>query len=374
LTKQTGSPEHAERPAPPKPTGSSGPVRIGVASVGATRLVSPDGRPGVVRPDNLPASRPGPRRAPRPAPSATSPPPSGAMDPARRLWAALDLVGLPSLMAITRGSPRIRLALIDGPVADHPHLDGTRIDHLTDGSAAHQRSTGLARQHATAIAGLLAATPESGLPAICPGCRLLVRPIFREDGSGNALASTPDDLAQALVDTVDAGVNVINLSAALIRSYRGVRTLELALDHAAAHRTIVVAAAGNQASFGGSTITRHPWVIPVVAYTLSGVPMDQSVIAPAVGRRGLGACGEKLPGLGTTRASVIGGTSAATPFVAGAIGLLWSIFPGASAEALRYAVGRPGAPRRSAVMPPLLDAWTVYQSMLGSRTDKEGSS
>ncbi|MBV8111318.1 MAG: hypothetical protein JO012_16295, partial [Hyphomicrobiales bacterium] len=45
----------------------------------------------------------------------------------------------------------------------------------------------------------------------------------------------------------------------------GERELGLALDMAARCGVIVVAAVGNQRIVGSSTLTRHPWVIPVAA-------------------------------------------------------------------------------------------------------------
>ncbi|WP_436844439.1 hypothetical protein [Streptomyces canus] len=42
--------------------------------------------------------------------------------------------------------------------------------------------------------------------------------------------------------------------------------------------------------------------------------------------------------------------------------LLWSLFPGASAEAVRDAVTKPRPPaRRTSVVPPLLDAAYAYE-------------
>ena len=46
---------------------------------------------------------------------------------------------------------------------------------------------------------------------------------------------------------------------------KGERALKFALDHAARHGVIIVAAAGNQGTVGGTIITSHPWVIAVAA-------------------------------------------------------------------------------------------------------------
>ena len=67
------------------------------------------------------------------------------------------------------------------------------------------------------------------------------------------------------------GARIINLSLALAqRSTRGEQALEEALNQAVRRGVIVVAAAGNQGTLGSSAITRHPWVIPVVACDLRG--------------------------------------------------------------------------------------------------------
>ena len=58
------------------------------------------------------------------------------------------------------------------------------------------------------------------------------------------------------------------------------------------------------------------------------------------------------------------GTSAAAPFVTGAIALLWSLYPQASAAEIRQAILRPDIPRRS-ITPPLLNAeasWRLLQA------------
>ena len=75
-------------------------------------------------------------------------------------------------------------------------------------------------------------------------------------------SASPQDLAEAIVDTVDAGARIINLSSAIAQpSTKDENKLEQALNYAAHHGAITVAAAGNQGVVGSSAITRHPWVI-----------------------------------------------------------------------------------------------------------------
>jgi subtilisin family serine protease len=223
--------------------------------------------------------------------------------------------------------------------------------------------------HGTFVAGILSAKRGSAVPAICPDCTLLVRPIFTETtaANGDLPSATPEELAQAILDCLDAGARVVNVSAALTQPcVNNERSLEEALDQAAKRGIIVIAAAGNQGALGSTVITRHPWVIPVVAYDLQGRPMAQSNMGSSISRRGLGAPGDRITSLGAGgKTLTLGGTSAAAPFVTGAIALLWSEFPNATAATVKFAVSQAYGGRRTTVVPPLLDAWAAYQAMRG---------
>jgi subtilisin family serine protease len=276
-------------------------------------------------------------------------------------------------MARTSGRPEISIGLIDGPVRfDHPDLATQNIREVPGKlSAACADASHAACAHGTFIAGILHAKRTSVAPAICPGCTLLVRPIFSEapaDG-GQMPSASASELADAIIDVINARARVINLSVALEGpSPRGGRSLQEALDFALHRGVVVVAAAGNQGAVGGTVITGHPGVIPVPAYDLRGRPMDSSNLGSSIGRRGLGASGEAITSLGVTDPLTLGGTSAATPFVTGTVGLIWSEFPGATAAAVKSAVTGAAAPRRTTIVPSLLNAWAGYQAMSKSRS------
>jgi hypothetical protein len=95
---------------------------------------------------------------------------------------ALELVKLLPLMERTAGRTEVTVGLIDGPVAiGHADLENENIRELPEvdgGSCAVPSSA--ACKHGTFVAGILLAKRGSAAPAICPGCTLLVRPIFRE--------------------------------------------------------------------------------------------------------------------------------------------------------------------------------------------------
>lgn len=279
----------------------------------------------------------------------------------------LDLIRLTALMEFARGRAEMTVGLIDGPVAvNHPDLMGANIREVPgphNGSCALTSS--MACMHGTLVAGVLLAKRDSPAPAICPDCTLLVRPVFVETTNEQMPSSTPEELGEAIIDCIHAGARLLNLSAALVRpSARGERELGEALDYAARRGVIIVAAAGNQGTVGSSAITRHPWVIPVIACDLAGRPMRQSNLGNSIGRHGLSAPGDAITSLGLEgKSPTFGGTSAAAPFVAGAIALLWSEFPAVSAAQVRTAVTHVPGTRRATVVPPLLDAWAAYQAL-----------
>ena len=283
--------------------------------------------------------------------------------------ASVDLVRLTPLIDRTSGKPDVTIGLIDGPVAmNHPELASQHIREVHgNGGGGCTQANSLACLHGTFVAGILSAKRGSAAPAICPDCTLLVRPIFAETKAANGVmpSATPQELAQAILDCINAGARVLNVSAALAQpTIKSEYPLEAALDHAARRGVIVIAAAGNQGTLGSTAITRHPWVIPVVAYDQQGRPMRQSNMGGSIGRRGLGAPGVGITSLGAQgQPLTLGGTSAAAPFVTGAIALLWSEFPNATATQMKLAITKTHAPRRATVVPPLLDAWAAYQTL-----------
>lgn len=211
----------------------------------------------------------------------------------------LALVNLIPLMARTEGRSEITIGFIDGPVAlDHPDLAGTPVREIPGRLTGRcARTESVACLHGTFGAGILCARRGSAAPAIAPGCTLLIRPVFRE--TSEIPGASPAELAAALLDCIDAKARIINLSLAVASFLCDIRRpsnasiggwpLTEALDYAARRGIIVVAAAGNHGTVGSSAITRHPWVIPVVATDLPGRPIAQGFFGkkwPLCPRRG----------------------------------------------------------------------------------------
>ena len=282
----------------------------------------------------------------------------------------LELVKLTELMERTSGRAETKVAIIDGPVlAHHPDLAGEHLYEIAGNlSARCTEGDTIACLHGTFVAGILCAKRGSIAPAICPNCTFFLRPIFTEKAIGREpmFSATPQELATAIADCIREGARVINLSLALEQpSINGEQALEDVLNHAAKRGVLVVAAAGNQGTLGSSAITRHPWVIPVAACDLAGRPAHDSNVGHSIGRRGLSAPGKEITSLSAGGGFLtLGGTSVAAPFVTGAIALLWSEFPHASASQVMVAVGRSVTARRTSVVPPLLNAAAAYASLL----------
>lgn len=243
------------------------------------------------------------------------------------------------------------IGVLDGPVAAHPGLRGLG----SNGETADKASL-----HGTLVAGVLAAQPGSGAPGICPACRLIVRPIFAGDGAPN---TDPATVADQIADCVDAGARLLNISAAYVSPPGlGKGRLGLALDYASRRGAIVIVAAGNYGHIAGSPLVSHQSVVPVASCDESGKPMPSSNLGASIGRRGVLA-----PGFGITslapggRLDILNGTSAATALVTGAVALAWAAAPSAPVAVVRRALL--GRRVRRGIVPPLLDAWTLYKAV-----------
>jgi subtilisin family serine protease len=282
----------------------------------------------------------------------------------------LELVRLSPLMEKTAGRPEIIVGLIDGPVLLTGDLWSKRIVQSNTNALPSQctHPSSDACMHGTFVASLLAAKRGSGIPAICPDCTVVVYSIFSEPPTGDEQmpSASPEQLATAIFDTVGAGARVLNMSVGLSQpAGKGDdRLLREAFDYAARRGVVPVAASGNQGSVGSSSLTNHPWVLPVVGCDGQGRPTPESNLGGSIGRGGLSAPATGVFGLGPDgRSRTIGGTSVAAPFVTGTIALLWSEFPNATASEVKYAVTASSVGRRTSIVPPLLNAWGAYEAL-----------
>ena len=273
---------------------------------------------------------------------------------------ALALIRLRTLMDVSEGSCDTSIGIIDGPVdLNHPSFSSSKIRTAKESEYVEcQRANSISCMHGTFVTGMLASERGSGAPAICPQCEIILRPIFNEkDGETNnhLPSSTPQELANAILDLVDAGAKIINLSLALsFSSVAKISELNEAYEYAFRKHVIIVAATGNQGNIGFFPVIDHPWVVPVVSCDMKGRLDPISNIGPSIAKRGLMAPGVNItstaPGGGYRKLS---GTSFAAPFVTGTLALLLSLFKGATSAQLVRSIRQDTRPRT--ISPPLCD-------------------
>ena len=64
----------------------------------------------------------------------------------------------------------------------HPAFQGSKIRAVKESQiAACKNASSIACRHGTFVAGILCAKRGLSAPAICPGCTLLLRPIFMDE-------------------------------------------------------------------------------------------------------------------------------------------------------------------------------------------------
>jgi subtilisin family serine protease len=286
---------------------------------------------------------------------------------------ALDQIRLRRLMNISSGIPEVVIGVIDGPVDfNHTAFQGSKIRTAAESElVACKRASSIACMHGTFVAGILCARRGFQAPAICPSCEVILHPIFSEErlntnGPESTIpSSTPEELSKAIVQTIDAGANIVNLSlgissTSLITHQR----LKEAYDYALRREVILVAAAGNQGSIGRNTILDHHWIIPVAACDNQGMINPISNFGHFISRKGLMAPGMDVISTAPNGKYIkMSGTSAAAPFVTGTIALLWSIFPHATAGRIIRSLFSNTARQRT-IIPSILNAYEAYQKLL----------
>lgn len=251
--------------------------------------------------------------------------PSTALDvPAANVSA---LLGLDALWAETRGDPAICIAVLDGAVdRSHPCFAGaalTQIETLAPADAGD----GPASRHGTHIASIIFGQPGSAVEGVAPACSGAIVPVFA-NGPKNALIMCSQlDLARAILQAVERGAHVINISGGQLSSIGEAEPLlAKAIQTCAERNVLLVAAAGNDGCDCHHLPAALDTVLSVGAMDAQGAPLDISNWGQAYQSQGILAPGLNImgavPGGG---AGVKSGTSFATALVSGVAALLLSV-------------------------------------------------
>lgn len=232
------------------------------------------------------------------------------------------LMVLPELALVwerTKGIPEVKIAVLDGVVdLSHSCFEEARLERL---SGDNKRVSG----HGTHVTSIVFGQHGSEVCGISPNCSGLLIPIFKETPNGE-IACSQLDLARAIMQAVEAGAHIINISGGQnSRNPEAEDFLKQALQLCNDRRVMVVAAAGNDGCACIHIPAASPIVLAVGAMDNSGNPLDFSnwgnaymengILAP-----GYGISGAKVGGGTQTRS----GTSYAAPIISGIAGLFLS--------------------------------------------------
>ncbi len=213
---------------------------------------------------------------------------------------ALDWLGLPP--DVLDWGKGITIAVLDTGI-DPLSPAGKRVVATLDLVGADKLNP-----HGTAVANLLAGGGD-GYRAMVPAAMLLDVRVLDATGVGGSFT-----LAQGIVEAVNRGARVINLS---LGSSQNSRVLQAAIEYAAQRGVVMVAAAGNDHLDVLSYPGAYPQVISVGATDAQGVVPSFSnhgesldVVAPGVG---------VLTHWDAVSVAPFSGSSASVPFVAGTV-------------------------------------------------------
>jgi thermitase len=279
----------------------------------------------------------------------------------------LPKVGAPTVWDVSQGSANVRVAVLDtGFDSGHPDRPVNLLMgyDYANGDASPLDDHG----HGTHVVGIVAAAINNGtgVAGICPQCQVLVVKVLDNEGSGSESAVIDGLDYASYWGAVDGKRTIINLS---LGGPDYDRALEQAVVLAQSRGALVVAAAGND----GADAAGYPAALTGVVAVSSTTDGDQpssfsqygdlaapgSVIWSTV-PRGYFAYAPPYASMS--------GTSMATPLLAGAAGLVWTLNPGYTAQQVaqrlidtvdvptgwdtRYGVGRLNIERAALAVTP----------------------
>lgn len=257
-------------------------------------------------------------------------------------------------------SSTIRLGLVDGPIDfTHPWLDEARFHILPSPKQPAMAESHQA--HGTYVAGIVGARMICPCPGVLKNGTIATRIVF---GNGNshqfdAQQTSAIELAKGIIDLVNVGAAVINVSAAVRHlTPRGQQHLADALDYAATEQRLVVVAGGNAGLVAGSILTQHPWTIPVVACDERGVPLANASLSRSISRTGFCYPG-RIAGLapGSKRVTHSGSSGAAAK-VSGHLAQALATHPDCHPSQLRERLyGALSTDRRQLTPPQFVPEW-----------------
>jgi subtilisin family serine protease len=275
---------------------------------------------------------------------------------------AFDLMHLSSLMDISTGRSNLTIGLIDGYVdMSHPAFKNANIKYVNNYKGISNLNIySNSCIHGTYIAGVLSGKRGLECPSISPSCQLIIRPIFFDEEP-----ATMRELRDAVVETIEEGANIINLSIGLQNPTRfKFNEIDEIVKYALKKDVILVIAAGQTNFSGYLPFTNHSSILSVAGCDILGKPLNMSNFGISIGKNGIMAPAvsiiSTLPG---NNYGSINGTSVSSSLVSGIVALLWSIFPEFRGFEIIHAIRKSIIKRRSSVIPPLINAELALKNL-----------
>lgn len=247
-----------------------------------------------------------------------------------RQWAA-SAIKLPQAWRQTTGSDRVRVAVLDtGIDYNHPEL-ADFIDKDSSYNFIDNNSDAMDyNNHGTHVAGIISAKGDNGngTAGVMWESELMAVKVLGDDGNGSEWSLAQGILyAAGLLDNQPRQTaDIINLSLGMSDPNHVPKTLERAIERAAAEGIIIVAASGNNGSRGVIYPAAFPDVIAVGALEENGSDMPEvtsySNYGPEIDVTAPGSLIYST--LADDKFGYMSGTSMATPHVSGLAGLMLS--------------------------------------------------
>lgn len=238
------------------------------------------------------------------------------------------LPGLQSLWAESLGDPRVCIAVLDGPVdQSHPCFNGIRLTRLKT-LVADAAYDGPACRHGTHITSIIFGSHGGPIAGIAPQCHGLIIPVFADNGEHSRPSCSQLDLARAILQAVEQGAQIINISAGQLEPTGDPEPfLAQAIRSCEDNDVLIVAATGNE----GCECVHVPAaidseaVLAVGAMDNEGNPLEGSNWGDSYKVQGVLAPGKNILGAVPGGAlALMSGSSFATPIVSGVAALLLS--------------------------------------------------
>jgi subtilisin family serine protease len=218
---------------------------------------------------------------------------------------------------ITKGSSNVLIAVLDTGVnqtnTDMKGLNLTGynvLDNTTNFADDHG--------HGTMVMSVIAAKTNNafGIAGVAPDSKFLAVKVMSSSGTG-----TYSSMIKGIEYAISQNAKVISMS---IGGRTASSALKLAVDNAISKGATIVAAAGNESSTSLSYPAAYDNVIGVGAVDINGSKMSFSNTGSGIT---IVAGGSARVATSTDYISSASGTSFATPYISGTIGLLYAVDP-----------------------------------------------